>query len=92
VTAPAHTWQPSSPLCPGCRQPMAPTPAGHHTCSCDGTQPAPYDLPRGHDRPMRREERRIRTTTAVDVWDDYQPPPSPMPVGATATARKRKRT
>jgi hypothetical protein len=62
-----------APTCPGYGHPMAPTPAGHHTCSCDGTTPAPYDLPRGHDRPMRKRERRIRTTTAVDVWDDYQP-------------------
>jgi hypothetical protein len=81
-----------APTCPGCGDPMAPTPAGHHTCSCDGTTPAPYDLPRGHDRPMRTRERRIRTTTAVDVWPGYQPPAPPMPVGATATARRRKRT
>jgi hypothetical protein len=93
MIAPAHTWQPAAPLCPGCGDPMAPTPAGHHTCSCDGTTPQPYDLPRGHNRPMRKRERRTRTTTAVDVWQDYRPQRQPLPGDGPGTmTRKGKRT
>jgi hypothetical protein len=92
MTAPAHNLHPAAPLCLGCGDPMAPTPAGYYTCDHTGTTPRPYDLPLDIDqRPMRKRERRIRTTAAVDVWPGYQPTREKQPGdGLGAMARKRR--
>jgi hypothetical protein len=91
MTAPAHNLHPAASACPGCGRPMAPTPAGYYTCDHTGTTPAPYDLP-AEQRPIRRRERRIQTTAAVDVRPGYQPTREKLPGdGLGAMARKRRR-